>query len=314
MAPSAETLIKNLLQEEGFTLVGFLNKSDCDFGDWISPWLAAGYQGEMNWMEKHLSIRQNPCQIEDYARSIITVALLYKTKPPRAWSIKNPISNYAWGEDYHLVLRKKLKRAIELLQVQIPGFKGRACVDTAPIAEKIIAAKSGLGWIGKNSLLLHRQHGSYLFLGEIVTNLQLTSGTPIKDYCGTCTRCLEACPTKAIVGNGIVDSRRCISYLTIEKRSDFSEEESRWVDYHLFGCDICQQVCPFNKKQPYCDFEPFVCDPKWLETDLTNPQEMTEQRFDQLKVKSPVKRTKYQGFIRNMRAALKNRAGKKSKR
>ena len=306
-----ESLITELLHQQGFELVGFLSREDCEFGDWLSPWLTAGHHAEMKWLENHPEIRGNPCLIEGYARSIVSVAIHYKTEPPPAWRIKNPISNYAWGEDYHVVIRKKLKKVISTLGSQIPGFKGRACVDTAPLAEKIIAAKSGLGWIGKNSLLLNRKFGSYLFLAEIVTNQKLTSGTAIEDFCGKCRRCIDACPTNAIIADGVIDSGRCISYLTIEKRGDFSPEESARVDYQLFGCDICQQVCPWNKKQPYTAFQPFACSQKWLEDNLTDPDKMTEQRFDHLKIKSTVKRTKYKGFIRNMKAVALKKAVKK---
>ncbi len=294
--------IKAIFENEGFSPVGFLNKKDCELGNWISPWIDKKYHADMSWMEKYIEIRINPCKIEGYANSIISAAFNYKTLPPEAWQPRNPISNYAWGEDYHIVLKKKLTRILKLLESKIAGFKGRACIDTAPLPEKIIAQKAGVGWIGKNSMLINRQFGSYLFLTEIVSNLDLKTDVQVKDYCGTCRKCIDACPTKAIVSEGIIDSSRCISYLTIEKRGAFTLNEKSLIDFQVFGCDICQQVCPWNNKSPLTGFEPFQFKDKWLEIDLNKPEMISMAKFEKLKIKSPVKRTKFSGFIRNVRA------------
>lgn len=302
MSTPTKERIKQLLLQAGFSLVGFLHFKDCELGDWISKWIKNGYHADMDWMEQYGNIRSNPSAIENYTKSIVSVAINYKTNPPISWETNNPISNYAWGEDYHVVLRKKLNHVLDSLKNDFPQFKGRVCIDTAPLPEKIIAQKSGVGWIGKNSMLINRRLGSYLFLAEVVSNLDIASDAPAKDYCGTCTKCIDSCPTNAIVEDGVIDSNRCISYLTIEKRGEFSKEEKSWLDYQLFGCDICQQVCPWNKKGPLSNSTEFQFDEKWL---TVNPKEwsgLTQEMFDRLKIKSPVKRAKYRGFIRNLQA------------
>lgn len=302
MAELTAELIRNYFLQAGFVQVGFLNKTESNFGNWLDNWLQKGYHAGMNWMEQHSAIRRNPCTIEPFATTIISAAISYKTRPPAFWSEKNPISNYAWGEDYHRVVGRKLQKIKEQLQAHDSRLLCRICVDTAPLAEKIIAHQSGLGWIGKNSLLIHRHYGSYLFLGELVTNLNLASSQPVKDYCGTCRKCIEACPTHAILADRVIDSNRCISYLTIEKRGEFSEQEKAALDFQLFGCDLCQQVCPWNKKAPDTSIESFSCSEKWNCLSTDNPPAMTIELYNELKIKSAIKRTKYEGLVRNLKA------------
>ncbi len=292
--------IKELFFKEGFSAVGFLNREEALLDtEYLESWIERHYHADMNWIENHKEIRKDPCNIVDHGKSIIAAAFLYKMQAPNTWGEKNRISSYAWGEDYHTVIKKKLTRIIRSLEKNNPGFIGRAFVDTAPIPEKIIAAKSGLGWIGKNSMLINRKLGSYLFLGEIVSNLDLPSDNPVKNYCGTCRKCLDECPTGAILENGIIDSRRCISYLTIEKRGSFSDSEKKMIDYQLFGCDICQQVCPWNKKAPYSGHIEFGCSEKWKAMDLNQLANISFEDYEQLKIKSPIKRMKLEGLKRN---------------
>ncbi len=298
--------ISTVFKKAGFARVGFLNRQDARFGNWLQPWLINGYHADMNWMEKNMGIRSDPCSIEDYGRSIICLSYPYFTAYPLVWKNGNPISNYAWGEDYHSVLRKKLKTALEELNSIFPDFRGRSFVDSAPIPEKILAAKCGLGWIGKNSMLIDRKLGSYLFLAEIVCNLNLPSTPPVNDYCGNCSACIDACPTQAIRSEGNIDSRRCISYLTIEKRGQFTRNEEKSIGYHLFGCDICQQVCPWNNKITPIEKSPFQCSEKWLNIEIEELAEISEILFNQLKAKSPIKRAKLAGIRRNALAVLKN--------
>lgn len=297
--------IRDYCRNQGFNLVGFLNRKDCQFGSWITPWLDKKYHAEMQWMKNHRKIRENPCQIEPWVKSFVSAAITYYTDPPPFWERRNPISSYAWGEDYHVVLRRKLNAVIGQIEMLEPSFKGRTFVDTAPIPEKIIAQQCGLGWIGRNSMLINRRYGSYLFLGEIATNLELGSDTPAKNYCGACRRCIDDCPTGAIKEDGIIDANRCISYLTIEKRGPFTAEQERLIDYQVFGCDICQQVCPWNKRIPESEHAEFKCFDRWKQKDLSDPDWLTPQQFEELKIKSPVKRTKYQGFKRNIEAVFK---------
>ncbi|MCP4751808.1 MAG: tRNA epoxyqueuosine(34) reductase QueG [Proteobacteria bacterium] len=300
-------MLESFFKKAGFVLAGVLNRGDAVFGNWLEPWLNRGYHADMSWMEKNASIRRDPCSIEAYGKSILSLAYPYFTEPPEIWGDNNPISNYAWGEDYHKVLQKLLKHALNEASAAIPGFLGRSFVDTAPIPEKVVAALSGVGWIGRNGMLIHRQLGSYLFLAEVVCNLDLPSTPPAKDYCGKCTLCLESCPTQAILADRTIDSRRCISYLTIEKRGEYSKREEEQVGYHLFGCDICQQVCPWNRKVQPIRNSPFECSDKWLKISLEELADVSETRFEHLKRKSPLKRAKLEGIRRNARAVLKNR-------
>ncbi|MBU2511746.1 tRNA epoxyqueuosine(34) reductase QueG [bacterium] len=300
--------IKDLFFREGFSAVGFLNLEDSVFeGQYLKNWIKNGYHATMKWMEDHQAIRENPCRIVDAGKSIIAAAFLYKNQSPENWGENNPISNYAWGEDYHTVLKKKLTKIMRQLEEKIPDFKGRAFVDTAPIPEKLIAARSGLGWVGKNSMLINRKLGSYLFLGEIVCDLDLPSDTPAKNYCGTCRKCIDHCPTGAILENGIIDSRRCVSYLTIEKRGDFIDDEKKMIDYQLFGCDICQQVCPWNKKAPFSPYPGFSCAEKWVNLDMKKLATISSEEYDLLKVKSPIKRARLEGLKRNASLLQRNK-------
>ncbi|MDH5561193.1 MAG: tRNA epoxyqueuosine(34) reductase QueG [Deltaproteobacteria bacterium] len=303
-----ESKIRSVLFELGFIETGFLNRGDARFEDWMEPWLSKGYHAEMKWLENNRFIRVDPCSILNEGRSVITMAYRYGTTPPKKWGQKNPISNFAWGEDYHKVLKKKLKSAIEKLKSEIPGFIGRGFVDTAPLPEKVLAARSGIGWIGKNGLLIHPKHGSYLFLGEIVCNLELESTKPIEDQCGTCELCLKACPTKAIKNNRSIDAGRCLSYLTIEKRDGFNEIEEKEIGYHLFGCDICQQVCPKNKDRTPLADSPFDCYPRWEDLDIRQICDLKEEQFQKLREKSPLKRIKLEHLTRNAQAVVKNQS------
>ena len=301
-----KSIIETILRKEGFVQIGFLNEKDAQFTDWISSWLKAGYHGDMSWMKKHHHLRQNPCEIEPNGKSIISLAYPYFTISPIEWSNRNPISNYGWGADYHSVLKKILKKAMIAIHASIPDFEGRCFVDSAPLPEKIIAAQCGLGWIGKNSMLIHRNHGSYLFLAEIVTNLDLESTPPAKDYCGTCTKCIDACPTQAILENRTIDTRKCISFLTIEKRGEFNEIENKSIEYQIFGCDICQQVCPWNRSLTPVKNSPFKCFDKLKRLSIYEWSNLNVQQFEELKIKSPIKRAKLEGIKRNAQAIIDN--------
>lgn len=296
----------------GFPLVGFVNCKDTGVLDgFLQPWLEAGHQADMRWMETHQHLRENPKQLEPYAKSFICVALPYHTQPAKQWQQNNPISNYAWGEDYHKIIRKKLKLALTNLRQKIPHFKGRGFVDSAPVPEKVLAYLAGLGWIGKNSLLIHPKYGSYLFLAEILTNLELQTSPPMKDHCGHCRRCLDACPTTAILPEKVVNSNRCISWMTIEKKGEFNEFEAAAIEYQVFGCDICQQVCPWNKKPtPLPADSPFQLAEKWQNMRIEDFAKLDPENYETLKQKSPIKRAKYMGIKRNAKTALKNQQPK----
>lgn len=294
--------IKKIFWDEGFVLVGFLGKEETCFGDWISDWLKNRFHGDMKWMERYRSIREDPSTIEPWCTSIITAAFPYHTEPPAAWEKQNPISNYAWGRDYHTVLKKKLKSIAAGITVLYPEFRSRSFVDSAPLPEKILAVRSGLGWIGKNGMLINAKYGSYLFLCEMVTNLALNGRKEVKNRCGTCVKCIEACPTQAIREDSVIDARRCISYLTIEKPGEFSSEEANLLQFQLFGCDICQQCCPFNRKIKPLKESPFSVDEKWLNVNINDISNIDNNEFERLKRGSPIKRTGAEGLRRNARA------------
>jgi epoxyqueuosine reductase len=299
-----EVLIYEILNSLGFPLVGFLNREDSQLGEWIQGWINQGFHGEMSWIEKNLTIRRDPCSIIEDGHSLITLAIPYLTPAPKQWQGEHLISNYAWGEDYHQVIKRRLKKALLLFKEKIPDFQGRAFTDSAPLAEKVLAAKSGLGWIGKNSLLINEKYGSYIFLAVIVCNQKLDSTRPVTNRCGSCELCLTACPTTAINDKKEVNATKCISYLTIEKRGDFKAVEAEKLEYQIFGCDICQQVCPWNKKAIYQDNSPFACFERWSNLTKDNLSQLLEKEFDILKIKSPVKRAKKEGFQRNIQAVL----------
>ena len=272
----------------------------------LEAWLGAGMHASMGWMEGHFEKRVDPRELVPGARTVISVLHNYyqPVEPPADPGIGR-ISRYAWGDDYHDVLKEKLAALFDWLDREAGGVAGRAFVDSAPVLDRAWAARAGLGWVGKSTMLLNRRLGSFFFLGELIVDVPFPPDGPVPDYCGTCTRCLDACPTDAIVQPYVVDSNRCISYLTIEHRGELPETapgSGNWI----FGCDVCQEVCPWNKfKRPTAEVR-FLPRPgvsntevrEWLELDL----EAFRERFR----KSPVKRAKFDGFQRNVRRALED--------
>ncbi len=237
--------IKQMSYKHGFLACGIAKAGNLDFeSHQLKNWLDMGYHGEMAYLEKHFEKRTNPTKLVEGAKSILCLAFNYFPEPRNKTDFK--IARYAYGDDYHTVIKEKLFALMADIQNVIPNFAGRAFVDSAPVMERQWAERAGLGWIGKNSLIIRKGVGSYFFLAEIISNLELQADTPETDHCGTCTACIDACPTQAIVQSQVIDSRLCISYQTIEKKepSTLSVEDSqRWI----YGCDICQEVCPWNR-------------------------------------------------------------------
>jgi epoxyqueuosine reductase len=271
----------------------------------LETWLNQGRHASMSWMERNFDKRVDPRRLVEGARSVISVLCSYYA-PVRSESLPADarISRYAWGEDYHHVLKDKLKALFEFIQSHVPEARGRAFVDSAPVMDKVWAARAGLGWIGKHSNLIHRRLGSYFFLGELILDLELEPDGPVPDHCGTCTRCIDACPTDAIYQPYVVDANLCISYLTIEHREDdipdpLAERMEGWI----FGCDICQEVCPWNKfSRPTSEvrFQPRA---EPISRELTFWEEIDLGAFREIFRKNPVKRAKFEGFKRNVRIA-----------
>lgn len=256
----------------------------------------------MAYLKNHLEKKEDPKLLLKEAKSVICCALNYKmeSQNPRVPRIGHAlISNYAWGEDYHLVMKRKLKQLLREVQGVAPEVEGRVCVDTAPILERAYAEASGIGWVGKNTMVLNREYGSYLFLGEILLTCELAYDAPVTDHCGTCTRCLEVCPTGALLEAFVLDARKCISYLTIEKRGSFTEEQKLHVQDYVFGCDICQVVCPWNGKAEGSDVPEFKPKPHRQEPSLEWLSNLKPDEFKQHFHHSALQRTKFEGLCRN---------------
>jgi len=296
-------LIKSIASELGFSFCG-ISKAEFleDEAPKLEQWLKHGYAGTMSYLERNFDQRLDPRLLVPGAKSVISLVYNYFPKKhlPENNSGSLNIAKYAYGEDYHFVVKDKLKIFMQRIQKEISDVNGRAFVDSAPVHERAWAAKSGLGWIGKNSLLLNKSMGSFFFLAELIVDLDLDYDGPIKDYCGTCTACMDACPTDAIPEPYVVDGSKCISYFTIELKEEIPVEQKGKFENWIFGCDICQDVCPWNRfSQPHNEprFE--------LHSDLEKMkkedwQEITEEVFQKLFKKSAVKRTKFVGLKRNI--------------
>ena len=253
----------------------------------------------MEYMENHFDKRLDPRLLVDGARSV--VSLLYNYYPAQSQNLDAPkISKYAYGLDYHEVIKDKLKEFLNTLKEQIGDVNGRAFVDSAPVLDKAWAKKSGLGWIGKNANLINKQQGSFFFIAELIIDLELDYDGPIADYCGTCTRCIDACPTQAIVEPFVVDGSKCISYFTIELKDAIPEDFKNKFDNWAFGCDVCQDVCPWNRFSIPHQEPQFINNTGLLNYSTEEWHEMTEEVFGKVFKNSAVKRTKYKGLKRNL--------------
>jgi epoxyqueuosine reductase len=265
----------------------------------FSRWLSEGKQADMAYMERNSDKRLDPRLLLDDAKSLIVLLHAYYPKKLQENKDAPVVSKYAYGEDYHFVLKDKMRKLAEFIKAEKPDSKMRIFTDSAPVAEKKWAQLAGLGWIGKNSNLLTRK-GSFFFISEIIIDRELEYEEPyINNHCGTCTLCIDACPTQAIHPPYSVDSGKCISYLTIEHRGEIPEEFSGKLKNRVFGCDICQDVCPFNKKPIITEEKRFSPHPELLGMSRKDWQELSPNRFSELFKKSAVKRTKYKGLKRN---------------
>jgi epoxyqueuosine reductase len=296
---SASHLIKQKATELGFDFCGI---SKADFLEEEAPrleeWLKRGYQGTMKWMENHFDKRLDPRKLVDGAKSVITVLLNYYPEFSLEGNLK--ISRYAYGEDYHHVLKDKLFLLQSFIQSTFGEVQGRAFVDSAPVMDKAWAQKSGAGWIGKNANLISKSAGSYFFIGELILDLELEYDGPIQDYCGTCRKCIDACPTQAITEPYVVDGSKCISYLTIELKEAIGEEFKGKMDNWVYGCDVCQEVCPWNSFSVPHKTPEFLPKEELKILASTNFKEITEEVFRKVFKDSAVKRTKWEGFRRNV--------------
>lgn len=318
------TRLKEQARALGFELVGIAPAAPADGFDHLREWLARGFAGEMAYMHRHAEARWHPVAILPEVRSVVMVAMNYAGNSERrangkeaAASASLPsdaccstpglVASYARGQDYHDVLRERLNQLLTWLQEEVPDCQGRGVVDTAPLLERDFARRAGLGWFGKNTMLLNKRQGSYFFLGALLLNLELPVDPPHESsHCGTCTACLDACPTQAFVGPGVLDSRRCISYLTIELRRPIPEELRAPMGNWLFGCDVCQEVCPWNRKSPLSTEPAFQARPDLESVDLVELLGLSEDGFRERFRGTALMRTKRRGLLRNAAIALGN--------
>lgn len=292
----------------GFSTIGISSVEPLEReGKQLKDWLSNGYHGSMQWLGQNVDRRLNPILVFSESQSVIIVAMNYWTGDHQP---ENPqygrISRYAWGMDYHCVLREKLTQLLQWMQQQDSSIRGKIYVDSGPLLEKAWAVRSGLGWRGKNTVIISKNQGSYLFLGVILSNIPLVYDQLIPDYCGTCTRCIDACPTGAIVAPYILDASKCISYLTVEHRGEIPNNYHAALGNWIFGCDICQEVCPWNRFTQKTNVKEFYPKNGLLSTLLSQWSNLTEEEFKIRFMNSPIARTKYRGFIRNSTIALEN--------
>lgn len=279
----------------GISEAGFLEEE----APRLEKWLRENKHGQMKYMENYFDKRLDPRLMVDGAKSVIS--LLYNYYPDQHPDTPGPkISKYAYGNDYHDVIKDKLQEFLFSLKEKTGNINGRAFVDSAPVLDKVWAKKSGLGWIGKNSNLITKQNGSFFFIAELIVDLELNYDGAIKDYCGTCTKCIDACPTEAIVAPYVVDGSKCISYLTIELKENIPEEFKGKMDQWAFGCDVCQDVCPWNSFSTVHKEPLFMNHSGFLNFTEAEWQDMTEETFNLVFKHSAVKRTKYKGLKRNL--------------
>jgi epoxyqueuosine reductase len=301
--------IKAKAREIGFDLCGIAPAGDHPELKFFREWLDRGYAGEMAYLERSAERRADVRGVLPSARTVIVTGTVYNTARPYSTECRDPgrahIARYAWGDDYHDVIGRRLEHLLSWMREQsAEPFDGRAYVDTGPVQERVYAQYAGIGWIGKNTCVINPDAGSWMFLAEIICSLPLQCDRPSLDQCGTCTLCIEACPTRAIVGPGVLDSTRCISYLTIEHRGDIPDEVREAVGARIYGCDICQEVCPWNAAPPVSADPAWQPRPAW---DGVTIDELASRSDDELRIgmrKSAMQRAKVTGLRRNLAIAV----------
>ena len=301
MEPAELTsFIKQCALQDGFNYCGVAHAERLEKeGLQLKTWLQNNMHASMGYMENHFELRIDPENLWPGAKSMIVVAINYFPGKLEWGNQEFEVSRYALGTDYHDVLREKLSRLLKQIQEVEPEAAGRVCVDSAPVMEKIWAQKAGIGWQGKNSLLLTKNHGSYVFLGILILNVELQYDVPETDHCGNCFKCMVACPTHAIVTPGVIDSGKCISYHTIERKDNFENNTPKWEKW-IFGCDICQEVCPYNHEAILTSEPDFLPRKDILQLNADEWIQLDKLKYTKIFRKSPVKRAKLEGLKRNI--------------
>ena len=294
--------IKDKAQELGFFYCGF---SKATFLEEEAPrlesWLNNNYHGSMAYMENYFDKRLNPKLLVDNARTVISLLLNYHTEETQKDPKAPKLSKYAYGEDYHFVIKDKLNDLLAFMKEEIGDIGGRVFVDSAPVMDKVWAKKAGVGWMGKSTNLIHPKEGSFFFIAEIITDIEIEADGPMKDYCGTCTKCIDACPTEAIIAPYVVDGSKCISHLTIELKDAILPDQFKGkMDNWMFGCDVCQDVCPWNKFGKINQEKRFKPSAQLLDLNQQDWEDLDKETFQLLFKNSAVKRTKFEGLKRNI--------------
>jgi epoxyqueuosine reductase len=309
-----EDRLKQRAFELGFELAGIAAATAADSFERLRDWLERDYAGEMAYMHRHAEARRHPDSILRDVRTVVMLGMNYlvravreEDRPAARPAMHGRVARYAWGEDYHAVLGRRLNELLRWLQEEVPGVKGRGVVDTAPLLERDFARRAGLGWFGKNTMLLNKRLGSYFFLGALLLDLELSPDAVHEtNHCGTCTACLDACPTEAFVEPGMLDARLCISYLTIELKGPVPANLPGRMGDWVFGCDVCQEVCPWNRKVPITSEPAFQSRPDLEPIDLLELLAMTPEEFRRRFRGTALMRAKRRGLLRNAAIALGN--------
>jgi epoxyqueuosine reductase len=303
--------VKSKALELGFDACGIAPPAGLPELQALPEWLSRGYAGEMAYLSRTAAQRADAAGALPSARSVIVTATLYNTKRPFSLQCDDPsrahVSRYAWGDDYHRVLMRRLDRLVAWMhEVHPETFEATPYVDTGPVQERVFARHGGIGWIGKNCCVINRELGSFIFLSEIICSLALEPDQPAFDQCGSCTLCLDVCPTGALVAPGVMDARRCISYLTIEQRGDIPDEFRPDVGTHVYGCDICQEVCPYNAKAPTSDDPAWQPRTLWDRATVDGLLQVSDAELRASLVDSAMQRARVAGLRRNFRVAAEN--------
>jgi epoxyqueuosine reductase len=294
----------------GINKIGFAKVETLDIeGERLETWLRGGLHGTMKWMNTHVEKRKNPVEILADAKSVISIAVNYFHDPVETLSNNDfRLSRHVWGNDYHLVLKSILRELWDYILLKYPEAKGKIYVDAGPVMEKAWAIRAGIGWQGKHSITVTKEYGSWIFLGEIICNIEFDYDTPIENLCGDCRLCIDACPTNAIVGPYLLDATRCIAYQTIENEGDCDPGMRSNIGQWIYGCDICQEVCPWNSKsQRNTLINEFILETREKEVGVENFQEMDEQKFKDIFGNKSIRRISFDKFKRNIEIAVNNK-------
>jgi epoxyqueuosine reductase len=307
MTGVSATSIKDYARSLGFTRVGIAPIESNPESTFFNEWLSRGYAGEMHYLERGAAARKDPNALLPGVRSVIVCAINYNTAqlPTTMDRLRAWVSRYAWGADYHDTIKPKLEELARWIQAQSPS-RTRAYVDTGPVNERVFAKYAGIGWFGKNTCIIDEKAGSWLFLGCVLTDLSLDTDSPVPDRCGSCTRCIDACPTDAILAPYVLDSRKCISYTTIELRGPIPESERDGIGHHLYGCDICQDVCPWNRKAPVSLNEEFQPKPGLFWPEIEELLGRDEAQWKEMIRGTAMRRAKVKGLLRNLMVVAGN--------